>query len=96
VPLALKTTFKFENKVARVKTANVAGLLPGSDPQLKSEVVIVTAHHDHLGIGPPDAKGDKIYNGAEDNAAGCAQVLAIARAISRMPATPTALSFAPL
>jgi Zn-dependent M28 family amino/carboxypeptidase len=88
VPLALKTTFKFENKISRVKTANVAGLLPGSDPQLKSEVVVLTAHHDHLGIGPPDSKGDKIYNGAEDNAAGCAQVLAIARALAALPERP--------
>src|SRR6185369_16124313 len=51
VPLALKTSFKFQNKISRVKTANVAGVLPGSDPKLKNEVVIVTAHHDHLGIG---------------------------------------------
>ena len=88
IPLALETTFRFENKVSRVKTANVAGLLPGSDPQLKSEVVILSAHHDHLGIGPPDATGDKIYNGAEDNASGCAQVLAIARAMAALPERP--------
>ena len=59
------------NKVSRVRTANVAGLLPGSDPKLKEEVVIYTAHHDHFGIGDPDSTGDNIYNGAEDNAAGC-------------------------
>ena len=88
IPLALKTTFRFDNKVSRVKTANVAGLLPGSDPKLKSEVVILSAHHDHLGIGPPDAMGDKIYNGAEDNASGCAQVLAIARAMAALPERP--------
>ena len=88
VTLALKTTFRFQNKISRVKTANVMGLLPGSDPKLKSEVVILTAHHDHLGIGPPDAKGDKIYNGAEDNASGCAQVLAIARALAVLPERP--------
>jgi Zn-dependent M28 family amino/carboxypeptidase len=88
VTLGLKTSLKLENKISRVKTANVAGLLPGSDSQLKSEAVIVTAHHDHLGIGPPDAKGDKIYNGAEDNAAGCAQVLAIARAMAALPERP--------
>jgi Zn-dependent M28 family amino/carboxypeptidase len=88
VPLALKTSIKLENKVSKVKTANVAGLLPGSDPKLKDEVVVVTAHHDHLGIGPPDSTGDKIYNGAEDNAAGCAQVLAIARAMAALPERP--------
>jgi Zn-dependent M28 family amino/carboxypeptidase len=88
IPLGLKTTLSFENKVSRAKTANVAGLLPGSDPQLKSEVVVITAHHDHLGIGPPDATGDRIYNGAEDNASGCAQALAIARAMAALPERP--------
>ena len=88
VPLALKTSFKFDNKVSRVRTANVAGLLPGSDPKLKDEVVIYSAHHDHFGIGKPDSTGDKIYNGAEDNASGCAQLLAIARAMSALPERP--------
>jgi Zn-dependent M28 family amino/carboxypeptidase len=88
VSLGLRTSIKAENKVSRVKTANVAGVLPGSDPKLKDEVVIYSAHHDHLGIGPPDAKGDRIYNGAEDNASGCAQVLAIARAMAALPQRP--------
>ncbi len=88
VPLALRTSIKFDNKVSRVRTANVAGLLPGSDPKLKDEVVIYSAHHDHFGIGEPDETGDKIYNGAEDNAAGCAQVLAIARAMAALPERP--------
>jgi Zn-dependent M28 family amino/carboxypeptidase len=88
VPLGLRTSIRLENKVTHVKTANVAGILPGSDPKLKDEVVIYTAHHDHLGIGPPDAKGDTIYNGAEDNASGCAQVLAIGRAMAALPQRP--------
>jgi Zn-dependent M28 family amino/carboxypeptidase len=88
VALDLKTSIRFENEVSRVRTANVAGLLPGSDPRLKDEVVIYTAHHDHFGIGAPDKTGDKIYNGAEDNAAGCAQVLAIARAMAALPERP--------
>jgi Zn-dependent M28 family amino/carboxypeptidase len=88
VPLALRTSIKVNNKVSHVKTANVAGLLPGSDPKLKHEVVIFSAHHDHLGIGEPDANGDRIYNGAEDNASGCAQVLAIARAMAALPQRP--------
>jgi len=71
-----------------VRTANVAGLLPGSDPKLKDEVVIYSAHHDHFGIGEPDSSGDKIYNGAEDNASGCAQILAIARAMAALPERP--------
>jgi Zn-dependent M28 family amino/carboxypeptidase len=88
VPLNLRTSIRFENEVSRVRTANVAGLLPGSDPKLKDEVVIYSAHHDHFGIGDPDKTGDKIYNGAEDNAAGCAQVLAIARAMAALPERP--------
>src|SRR6186713_982199 len=88
VPIALKTSIKFGNTVSRVRTANVAGVLPGSDPKLKDEVVIYTAHHDHFGIGEPDKTGDKIYNGAEDNAAGCAQLLAIARAFAALPERP--------
>ena len=88
VPIALKTSIKFENTVSRVRTANVVGVLPGSDPKLKDEVVIYTAHHDHFGIGEPDETGDKIYNGAEDNASGCAQLLAIARAFAALPERP--------
>jgi Zn-dependent M28 family amino/carboxypeptidase len=88
VPLGLKTSIRFNTKVSRVRTANVVGILPGSDPKLKDEVVIYTAHHDHFGIGQPDSTGDTIYNGAQDNAAGCAQVLAIARAFAALPQRP--------
>jgi len=88
VPLGVRTSIQLNNKISRVKTANVAGLLPGSDPKLKEQVVLYSAHHDHLGIGEPDERGDRIYNGAEDNATGCAQVLAIARAFAALPQRP--------
>ena len=88
VPLGVTTSLSFTNKISRGKTANVFGLLRGSDPVLGKELVVYTAHHDHLGIGKPDAGGDKIYNGALDNASGCAQVLAIARAWKALPAPP--------
>ena len=88
VKLGITTSIQFTNKVSRVRTGNVAGILPGSDRKLKDEVVIYTAHHDHFGIGAPDAKGDKIYNGAQDNAAGCAEVLSIARAYAALPERP--------
>ena len=55
---------------------------------LKDEVVIYTAHHDHLGIGKPNEDGDAIYNGAFDNATGVAQALAIAKAIKALPEPP--------
>ena len=88
VPLGITTSLTFSNKITRTQTANVLGLLPGSDPQLKDEMVVYTAHHDHLGIGQPDKTGDKIYNGAVDNASGCAEVLAIAKAFAALPQRP--------
>jgi len=66
----------------------VAGVLRGSDPKLRDEVVVYSAHHDHLGVGKANEHGDMIYNGARDNASGCAQVLAIARAFTSMPTPP--------
>ena len=88
VPLGIRTSISFTNTLSRSQTANVAGLLPGSDPQLRQQVVIFSAHHDHFGIGEPDKQGDRIYHGARDNAAGCAQVLAIARAFAALPERP--------
>ncbi|HEY6483128.1 MAG TPA: M28 family metallopeptidase [Steroidobacteraceae bacterium] len=88
VPLDLRTSLTFTNQLAQVQTANVAGLLRGSDPKLADEVVIYSAHHDHFGIGEPDASGDRIYHGALDNAAGCAQLLAIARSFASLAQRP--------
>jgi Zn-dependent M28 family amino/carboxypeptidase len=88
VPLGVKTSLKFDNSIDRVTTANVLGVLSGSDPTLAKEVVVYTAHHDHLGIGEPDSNGDKIYNGALDNGAGMAQLLAIAKAFKALPQAP--------
>ena len=88
VPLGITTSLEMTNKISKVKTANVLGLLPGSDPNLKDEVVLYSAHHDHLGVGEPDKTGDKIYNGAIDNGAGCAQLLAIAKAFTELPQRP--------
>src|SRR3954454_22001318 len=62
-------------------------MLPGSDPQLKNEYVVYTAHPDHLGIGDP-VNGDNIYNGAADNASGTSALLEIARAFASMPTAP--------
>lgn len=88
VPLGITTSISFPNKVHSVKTANVMGKLEGSDPRLKDQYVIFSAHHDHLGIGAPDASGDTIYNGAEDNASGDAQLLSIARAMTALHERP--------
>jgi Zn-dependent M28 family amino/carboxypeptidase len=64
----------------RTESSNVVGVLPGSDPQLKNEYVVLTAHLDHLGRGAA-VNGDSIYNGAHDNAVGVAMLLEIARAL---------------
>jgi hypothetical protein len=64
----------------RTESANVLGLLPGADPNLKNEIVVVTAHLDHLGRGSA-VNGDSIYNGAHDNAVGIGLLLEMARAL---------------
>jgi hypothetical protein len=66
---------------------NVVAVLPGSDPKLKNEYVVYSAHLDHLGISAPD-KGDSINNGAYDNASGSASLIEIARAFSHMKQAP--------
>jgi len=88
VPLGVTTSLVLNNTIESVETGNVAGLLEGSDPVLRNEVVVYSAHHDHLGIGEPNDEGDTIYNGALDNAAGCAKTLAIADAFTRLPEPP--------
>jgi len=88
VSLGVKTSLSFTNTLNRSTTANVYGVLEGSDPALKDEYVIYTAHHDHLGIGAPDANGDRIYNGALDNASGVAQLLAIGKSFVALPEPP--------
>jgi peptidase M28-like protein len=71
-----------------VRTApNVVGMLEGSDPELKREFIVLSAHMDHVGIGAP-VNGDSIYNGADDDASGTAGVLELAEALSRPGARP--------
>jgi Zn-dependent M28 family amino/carboxypeptidase len=88
VPLGITTSIAMDIAIDRVQSANILGLIPGNDPVLKGEVVVYTAHHDHLGIGTPNEDGDAIYNGAFDNATGVAQVLAIAKALKALPQAP--------
>ena len=75
----------------KIISKNVAGILPGKNRP--GETVIYTAHWDHLGIGLPDAKGDKIYNGALDNASGSSMLIEIARAAARAPRTDRSVLF---
>jgi Zn-dependent M28 family amino/carboxypeptidase len=95
VPLGITTSIALRNTMTRTSTANVLGVLRGSDPALAEETVIYSAHHDHLGIGEPNPNGDpadRVYNGARDNAAGVAVVLAIGKALAGMPQRPARTS----
>jgi hypothetical protein len=67
---------------------NVVGIVRGSDPVLRDTYVVVSAHMDHVGIGRPDATGDSIYNGADDNASGTAALMTLARAFAALPERP--------
>lgn len=88
VPLGITTSIGMDVTLNKTTSANVLGLIRGSDPELRDEVVIYTAHHDHLGVGTPNDEGDAIYNGALDNASGVAQLLGIAKAIKALPEAP--------
>jgi Zn-dependent M28 family amino/carboxypeptidase len=88
VKLGVKGKLNLKSELKRVEDKNVVGILEGSDPQLRSEYVVYSAHWDHLGVGAPNKEGDKIYNGAQDNATGVACVLAIADVISHMSPRP--------
>ena len=84
VPLNAKLNGEMKAAVRLVEQFNVAGIVPGTDPKLKEELVIYSAHWDHLGK-QGDGK-DTIYNGAVDNASGSAGLLAMAQAAARAPA----------
>ena len=88
-PVVLGARLKLDivNKVEDVETYNVAGRVEGSDPELSKEAVVLTAHWDHLGVGEA-VNGDSIYNGALDNATGCAMLIEMARAWASMEPKP--------
>ncbi|HQX55645.1 MAG TPA: M28 family peptidase [Pyrinomonadaceae bacterium] len=86
-PVKTGVTAKLElnSQMKTFDSPNVAGIVDGTDSKLKSEFVIYSGHWDHLGIGEPNASGDKIYNGAYDNASGVAAILGIADVIAKLP-----------
>jgi len=86
VPLNLKLTTAMKVEATYDKSYNVIGKIAGS--KHPDEVIIYTAHWDHLGIGKPDETGDSIYNGALDNATGTAGLLELARAFKSMKTKP--------
>ena len=74
-----------------VISQNVIGVVEGTDPKLKDEYIIYSAHYDHVGIGTPDETGDTIYNGARDNAVGTTTVLSMAENLAKYPTKRSAL-----
>ena len=88
-PVDLPVTVDMSARVELERTTarNVLGVIEGSDPELRDEFVVVTAHYDHLGV-KPDAEGDAIYNGAWDNAAGTGAMLRIAHGIASSEVKP--------
>ncbi len=87
IPLGIRIRGSMPARIRELDTRNVAAIVPGSDPKLKDEVVVFSAHWDHLGIGTP-VNGDAIYNGAIDNATGCGILLELARAWAALPQKP--------
>jgi Zn-dependent M28 family amino/carboxypeptidase len=87
VLLPAKASFDLKQSVRSLKSHNVIGKLPGSDPKLKDEYVLYTAHWDHLGRHQ-ELKGDQIFNGAVDNASGDAAVLQLAAAFAKLNPAP--------
>ncbi len=86
-PLPLRFHIRAPATIREIQTRNVIGKVEGSDPQLKSEAVLFSAHWDHFGVGEP-IHGDAIYNGAQDNATGCGILLELARAWAALPQKP--------
>lgn len=85
VPMGLKASLEFENKIRKAVSRNVVGLLQGSD--LKDEYIIYTAHWDHFGRNP-ELEGDQIFNGALDNATGTAALIELAEAFKALGSPP--------
>jgi Zn-dependent M28 family amino/carboxypeptidase len=83
-PLAVSISAKTKLDKQPLESANVIAKLPGNDPELKNEYVVLSAHIDHIGIGEP-INGDRIYNGAMDNASGSALLLDVAASLKKSP-----------
>ena len=86
-PLGTEVTLSQKTSHEEVESPNVIGIVPGSDPALKDEYVVFSAHLDHVGVGAP-VDGDDIYNGYYDNAMGVSLLIEAARAFAAMPEPP--------
>jgi Zn-dependent M28 family amino/carboxypeptidase len=95
VALGMKLSGNIATTIRPFDSANVVGKVVGSDPKLRDQAILYSAHHDHLGIGTPDKNGDKIYNGAIDNGTGSALLIEMARVwANSKPAPKRSILFA--
>ena len=91
--LSLRVQMEQESVFEEVRSCNVAGVLPGSNPERAHEMIVYTGHLDHLGVGEALEDGDRIYNGAYDNASGIAVMLEVARVMSLGPGPERSVLF---
>ena len=87
VPLGVSASMTLHNKLRTIDSQNAVAKLEGSDPKLKNEYVVYTAHWDHFGVGPA-VNGDRIYHGAKDNASGTAGLVEMAHAFTKLAVPP--------
>jgi Zn-dependent M28 family amino/carboxypeptidase len=80
--LAVRIASTIDSKVEKIQSENVVAVLPGSDPKLRNEYVVLSAHLDHLGVSATPG-ADRVFNGAMDNASGVAVLLQMARELTR-------------
>jgi hypothetical protein len=85
--LPTRISARQNSRLTTVRSPNVAGILPGRDPELAGQFVVLTAHLDHLGVGVP-TDGDSVFNGAFDNASGSSILMEVARAFSELEPKP--------
>ncbi|MEO8679799.1 MAG: M28 family metallopeptidase [Vicinamibacterales bacterium] len=91
-PIPFTARVKVAIEAKALESDNVIGILRGTDPQLKSEYVMVSAHIDHVGVGEP-INGDRIYNGAMDNASGIATLIETAAALAATHGNKRSIAF---
>ncbi|MEN7548304.1 M28 family peptidase [Rapidithrix thailandica] len=87
-----KVSIEIEGRVVeQIQSSNIVGMVEGTDPKLKEEFIIYSAHYDHVGVGEPNAEGDSIFNGTRDNAIGTVTVLSAAENLAKFPTKRSAL-----
>ncbi|MEO9872399.1 M28 family metallopeptidase [Ekhidna sp.] len=79
------------SNIEKFNSQNIVGFVEGSDNKLKDEIIVYSAHYDHVGIGQADANGDSIYNGSRDNAVGTVTVLSAAQNFAKTPTKRSAM-----